>query len=258
MATFNVTGEAVDFPVDVPNMKFTLPKQHTTPIQASEITKSRVVTFDITGDTSIFPFPQFRVNGVPFELSDIMYDLVLDGHAEEWILISTTNAMHPFHLHVLPFQVKSVKSGFNGTINMETVRMTESIAPDDMWRDTVVIPPYGMVRIWIRFETPALVDLNGKSVFHCHMLAHEDTGMITPIRFTDPNFQDENASEAEDGEEDFDDDGGESDTGAGSKSAPLNSNVEYSEVEIDNDSSSRFTINVFAATVTALLIPFLV
>jgi hypothetical protein len=52
------------------------------------------------------------------------------------------------------------------------VKIIENINPFPQWRDTVVIPPYGMVRIWIRFDAPLLVDLNGKSVFHCHMLAH--------------------------------------------------------------------------------------
>eukprot|EP00529_Nitzschia_sp_RCC80_P016040 CAMPEP_0113500606 /NCGR_PEP_ID=MMETSP0014_2-20120614/32433_1 /TAXON_ID=2857 /ORGANISM="Nitzschia sp." /LENGTH=669 /DNA_ID=CAMNT_0000394983 /DNA_START=103 /DNA_END=2109 /DNA_ORIENTATION=+ /assembly_acc=CAM_ASM_000159 len=186
MATFNVTGEPVENPIDVPNMQFSLPEQHKTNIDASEITKSRIVTFDITGDTTVLPFPQFKVNGVPFELDRIMYDLELDGHSEEWILISTTNVAHPFHLHVLPFQVMAVFSGYNGTTNTQTVRTMEEIGPYPQWRDTVVVPPYGQVRIWIRFEPAPLVDLNGKSVFHCHMLAHEDTGMITAIRFNDP------------------------------------------------------------------------
>jgi FtsP/CotA-like multicopper oxidase with cupredoxin domain len=186
LATFNVTGDAVENPVNVANMQFSLPQQHQNNIDATEITKSRVVTFDITGDTTILPFPQFKVNGVPFSLDRIMYDLELDGHSEEWILVSTTNAMHPFHLHVLPFQVMSIFSGYNGTENVGTVAVTEQVNPYPQWRDTVVIPPYGMVRIRIRFDPPLLVNLNGKSVFHCHMLAHEDTGMITPIRYNDP------------------------------------------------------------------------
>jgi len=214
MATFNVTGDPVESPVDVANMKFSLPKTHTKDIDASEVTLSRVVTFDITGDTTIFPFPQFKINGEAFELDRIMYDLTLDGHAEEWILISTTNVIHPFHLHVLPFQVVSVFSGYNGTQNTDSIKIMEEIGPYPQWRDTVVVPPYGMVRIRIRFDGAPLVDLNGKSVFHCHMLAHEDTGMITAIRFADTEggFGDgESESGGESGSENDGESGGESD-----------------------------------------------
>jgi FtsP/CotA-like multicopper oxidase with cupredoxin domain len=173
MATFNVTGDPIDTPVvDIGSMSFSVPDHVKTDIAAEEITHTRIVTFDIAGDTTTFPFPQFKINERAFELEKIQYDLLLDGHAEEWILISTTNAVHPFHLHVEPFQVRSVFSGYNGTVNTETVKIIENINPFPQWRDTVVIPPYGMVRIWIRFDAPLLVDLNGKSVFHCHMLAH--------------------------------------------------------------------------------------
>jgi FtsP/CotA-like multicopper oxidase with cupredoxin domain len=173
MATFNVTGDPIDTPVvDIASMSFTVPDHVKTDIAAEEITRTRIVTFDIAGDTSIFPFPQFKVNQHAFELDNIQYDLLLDGHAEEWILISTTNAAHPFHFHVFDFQVRSVFSGYNGTVNNETIKEMEKINPFPQWRDTVVVPPYGMVRIWIRFEPSPLVNLNGKSVFHCHMLAH--------------------------------------------------------------------------------------
>ena len=48
----------------------------------------------------------------------------------------------------------------------------------NMWRDTIIIPPKGMLRIWMRFD-PKLV---GKTVFHCHFLAHEETGMLQNFR----------------------------------------------------------------------------
>ena len=48
--------------------------------------------------------------------------------------------------------------------------------PVDRWRDTVLVPPHGMVKVWIRFDR-----FVGKTVAHCHFLAHEDTGMITNV-----------------------------------------------------------------------------
>ncbi|MBM3289560.1 MAG: multicopper oxidase family protein, partial [Candidatus Hydrogenedentes bacterium] len=41
------------------------------------------------------------------------------------------------------------------------------------WQDTVIVPGYGLVRVRIRFN-----HYTGKSVFHCHVLPHEDLGMM--------------------------------------------------------------------------------
>lgn len=60
------------------------------------------------------------------------------------------------------------------------------IDPVDVWRDTVIIPPYGIVKIWIQMMPSSIVNPTGKSVFHCYFLAHEDTGMIAAIKWTDP------------------------------------------------------------------------
>ena len=69
---------------------------------------------------------------------------------------------HPFHLHVWPFQL--VDPNADG-------------APD--WRDTVNVPAGGRVRIRVRFE-----DVAGRTVYHCHVLDHEDNGMMGVIEVT--------------------------------------------------------------------------
>ena len=47
---------------------------------------------------------------------------------------------------------------------------------ENQWRDTVIVPPEGRVTLRIRF--PVEAEYKGKSVLHCHFLAHEDTGMM--------------------------------------------------------------------------------
>ena len=64
---------------------------------------------------------------------------------------------HPFHLHVWPFQVVSRSDG----------------AADPGWRDTVDVPAGGTVVIRIPFT-----DIPGRTVYHCHILDHEDLGMM--------------------------------------------------------------------------------
>jgi hypothetical protein len=53
----------------------------------------------------------------------------------------------------------------------------------DVWRDTVVVPPNGRTRIWVQYK-----EYTGKTVFHCHFLAHEDTGMMATLFIGPPDY----------------------------------------------------------------------
>jgi FtsP/CotA-like multicopper oxidase with cupredoxin domain len=70
---------------------------------------------------------------------------------------------HPFHIHVNPFQVVSI----NG-------------APiDPYWADTIGLPPNGTptTPTSVTFRT-RFRDFAGTTVMHCHMLTHENMGMM--------------------------------------------------------------------------------
>jgi FtsP/CotA-like multicopper oxidase with cupredoxin domain len=68
---------------------------------------------------------------------------------------------HPFHLHVWPFVVLATSDGapLSGTP-----------------QDVVLVPPQGWVRLRIPFTAHP-----GRSVFHCHILDHEDAGMMATV-----------------------------------------------------------------------------
>jgi FtsP/CotA-like multicopper oxidase with cupredoxin domain/peroxiredoxin len=76
---------------------------------------------------------------------------------------------HPFHIHVNPFQVISYTDP-----NGKTTPMNE-------FRDTLFIPVGASYTIRSRFQ-----DLTGLSVLHCHILDHEDQGMMVPIKLVQP------------------------------------------------------------------------
>ncbi len=80
------------------------------------------------------------------------------GTVEDWVLINKAGMDHPFHLHTNAFQVISR----NG--QPEPLRA---------WKDVVNLRPYETVRIRIPFR-----DFAGKTVYHCHILDHEDQGMM--------------------------------------------------------------------------------
>src|SRR5262249_37335032 len=70
---------------------------------------------------------------------------------------------HPFHIHVNPFQVIAI----NG----------QRYPEPDVWWDTFSLPSKGTVTLRMFFRP----DVIGTTVFHCHILPHEDLGMMSRI-----------------------------------------------------------------------------
>ena len=102
----------------------------------------------------------FFINGKQFDPNRVDVRSRL-GTVEEWTVRNVTSEQHPFHIHVNDFQVMSV----NGA-------PYHALSP----QDTVVLPAHGQVVIRMRF-----IDFLGKYVFHCHILNHEDHGMMATI-----------------------------------------------------------------------------
>jgi FtsP/CotA-like multicopper oxidase with cupredoxin domain len=88
------------------------------------------------------------------------------GAVEEWLVVNEHDNDHIFHIHTNPFQMVAV----NG----------EPLAERD-WRDTVVVPKNGSVTFRSRF-----LDFTGRFVFHCHMMNHEELGMMQVVEVYAP------------------------------------------------------------------------
>jgi FtsP/CotA-like multicopper oxidase with cupredoxin domain len=110
--------------------------------------------------------PRWPVEYIPFQSSRALKQTVALGSVEEWTVFNMNNIRHPFHVHINPFQVVRI----NG----------QPIEP--FWADTIALPPMGSpanptsVTFRTRFR-----DFRGAFVMHCHMLAHEDMGMMQTI-----------------------------------------------------------------------------
>ncbi|MEO8698193.1 MAG: multicopper oxidase family protein, partial [Acidimicrobiales bacterium] len=76
------------------------------------------------------------------------------GLVEEWVIRNTSTMDHPFHLHTWPFQIAGAP-------------------PVSGWKDTVNVPANSEIRIRVPF-----VNFSGRTVYHCHILDHEDLGMM--------------------------------------------------------------------------------
>jgi FtsP/CotA-like multicopper oxidase with cupredoxin domain len=102
----------------------------------------------------------FTLDGREFDASRVDQD-VPAGAVEEWELRNTSPMDHPFHLHVWPMQV--VHEG-----GIEPAQPT--------WRDVVNVPANGTSLVRIAFD-----GVDGRTVYHCHTLDHEDLGMMAVI-----------------------------------------------------------------------------
>lgn len=83
------------------------------------------------------------------------------GNTEQWILETKPDSLyyaHPFHIHVNPFQ---------------TWREDPAGNPELIWRDTLMVPKTQKQYVYTQYT-----DYIGQYVYHCHILDHEDQGMM--------------------------------------------------------------------------------
>jgi FtsP/CotA-like multicopper oxidase with cupredoxin domain len=102
----------------------------------------------------------FTIDGRRFN-ADRDDQTVALGSIEEWTVVNTGPMDHPFHLHAWPFHVQEASTG---------------AALGGVRQDVVLIPAGGWVRLRIPF-----IDNPGRSVYHCHILDHEDLGMMGTV-----------------------------------------------------------------------------
>ena len=105
-----------------------------------------------------------------FDMKNPPNIVVHSGTVEDWVVQNTALEDHIFHIHQIHFQVLEV--------NGQPVN-------DPAIRDTVDLPywsgsgPYPSVKVRVDFRDPNIV---GTFVYHCHILQHEDAGMMGAIQ----------------------------------------------------------------------------
>ncbi|MBF9066652.1 multicopper oxidase family protein [Streptacidiphilus fuscans] len=132
-------------------------------LQDARIAQHRTVVLSESADGN-----SFYIDGKQFTMgaNSVFATPAKLGTVEEWTILNTSGEVHPFHLHTSAFQVMSI----NGVAQPYT-------------HDQDIIPvPYavngkpGVVVIRVAFT-----DFTGRYMFHCHIAAHEDNGMMSYI-----------------------------------------------------------------------------
>ncbi|NDH05988.1 hypothetical protein EBX93_08685, partial [bacterium] len=151
-----------------------------TDLSTATVTENRTVTFTIdpnpagNGANS-----QFQINGEVFPNPQISQPRL--NTVEEWTLVNNSKVPHPFHYHVNDVQVMSVFV----PSNTKNSGMT-TVTTRQPWYQDVVLVPAAQVdangnviapgRVVIRMKN---LDYTGSFVYHCHILQHEDRGMMS-------------------------------------------------------------------------------
>lgn len=112
----------------------------------------------------------FLINGVKFGDPAAVQTVQL-GSTELWTLANASRAAHPFHIHVNPFQIKG-----------NLIDYTKPDSPENRaWWDTIPVPKQTTGGASLQMLTRFL-DYGGDFVFHCHILIHEDLGMMQEVK----------------------------------------------------------------------------
>src|SRR5262249_51337304 len=162
IARLVVEGDPVkmDLPAKLPPLAETI-------IGDKEITGTRVLTFS-TKSPGTLEWRKFRftVDGGSFEPDRVDQRIRL-GAIEEWTIVNEdSDDDHLFHIHVNDMLLTKI----NGEPLSEPI-----------WMDTAIVPRKGSITFRSRF-----FDFTGKFVLHCHMMNHEDLGMMQVVEvYTD-------------------------------------------------------------------------
>jgi suppressor of ftsI len=105
----------------------------------------------------------FYINGKKFAMDASPMTSARVGTYQHWRIVNQSNELHPFHIH----QVHFLAYAENGRPLAQPA-----------WLDTVNVPVGGTVDVILDFTNPII---KGMSVFHCHLLNHEDKGMMAKI-----------------------------------------------------------------------------
>ena len=107
----------------------------------------------------------FYINGQKFTMDASPMTSARVGTYQHWRIVNQSAELHPFHIHQVHFLAYA----------QNDVPLT-----NPTWLDTVNVPVAGTVDVILDLTDPVI---KGMSVFHCHLLNHEDKGMMAKILF---------------------------------------------------------------------------
>ncbi len=155
----NVVAQTASPITSIPNSLVTL-----TPLLESNSDQSRTLTLrPVTGGSQQLN-GDFTINDVSLDMNTINITIPLNN-TEIWTISNNSAISHPFHIHDIQYYIIE----YNGSTTIPSYLQG--------WKDTVLVPSgQGSVKVITKFEDFA--DDTIPYMYHCHMLNHEDGGMM--------------------------------------------------------------------------------
>jgi len=163
-------------------MQFTVVAPNANPVtsipnELVTVTPIPEASADITRDLTFSPETMgpnqlnglFLINGISYDMDVINYSIPLDN-IEIWSIVNQSGISHPFHIHDVQFFVLD----------------RNGVAPplsEQGRKDVILIKPQETVRFITKFEDFANDPV--PYMYHCHMLVHEDGGMMGQFEVVD-------------------------------------------------------------------------
>jgi FtsP/CotA-like multicopper oxidase with cupredoxin domain len=153
-----VTASGTDTPDDLPSTLNTIDRYDTSDFTA------RTITLGQSGATML-------INGsAGTSMSSMAMISTTLGSKEIWTIKNNTQLEHSFHLHDVPYQLISVNGADPSGVELG-------------WYDTYEVVGGGSIEIAMEFTDFA--DDTYMYMLHCHLLQHEDEGMMASLMVTD-------------------------------------------------------------------------
>jgi spore coat protein A len=147
------------------------------PIKTEAVAVTRRITLEMQ---QMGTMQMMVLNGKGWE--DPITEKPVLGTTEIWEMVNTTTSMHPFHIHLVNFQVVDSRSfDLDQYAKNSQIVFTDDVqAPDPNqmgWKDVIQVQPGTVTRLIMKFAPYA-----GYYVYHCHILEHEDMDMMRPFQ----------------------------------------------------------------------------
>ncbi len=137
------------------------------------VDRQRSITFQINGNpaSTTFAGQGFVIDGQAFDEHRIDQFVNL-GATEEWTVNNASPFIHPFHIHINPYQVVKINGQPYDALSYEDTTPVPAAVKNADGSTT-----NGSITFRTRF-----LDFPGTFVFHCHILGHEDGGMMGTVQ----------------------------------------------------------------------------
>ena len=130
---------------------------------------ARLRSLAVSNTRTIFYSDQNNINGVAYDPAAPPMFYAQSGTTEEWTIQNNSNQVHTFHIHQVHFLVEAI----NG------VTQAQQYVMDNVNVPAATTSGPGLVKVLLDFTDPTIV---GTFLVHCHILSHEDGGMMAKIR----------------------------------------------------------------------------